>query len=160
MVWLSYLWTICLWLSQTNTYQGILVTDGTRSYAIVTFRCGDRSINLGGYTVTGFSTPDTSFQLGYYNAYSYACYYYYGDYQRRPDGNVLFEIGYISKLKLNNESTSFLCSFINFGFHWLVNSFSVWVNLIISNVYIHKVTNIPLFTQPQYFVVFQTEYFL
>ena len=41
---------------QTNTYQGVLVTDGVQSYALYTYRCGEMEWS-GGATI-GFGASD------------------------------------------------------------------------------------------------------
>ena len=46
-------------LLQTNTFQGVLVTDFERSYAIYTYFCGD--LGFSGNVTIGFATGDGMF---------------------------------------------------------------------------------------------------
>ena len=44
---------------QTNTFQGIVITDGTTSFAVFTYKCGD--LNWGSGASIGFSAADDLF---------------------------------------------------------------------------------------------------
>ena len=62
-------------ISQVNTWQGLVVTDGTNSYAVFTYRCGDMTW---AYNPTiGFNAAGSSFanhpNTGSSNAEEIAC---------------------------------------------------------------------------------------
>ena len=47
----------CCHYSQNNTFQGALVTDGTDSYAVFTYRCGDLQWGVAGIGFLGGNFP-------------------------------------------------------------------------------------------------------
>lgn len=47
------LWQIIFTNQQTNTFQGIIITDGVHSYSLFTYKCGDMEWSRGG--IIGFN---------------------------------------------------------------------------------------------------------
>jgi len=54
------LFQFCCFVVQTNTFQGILITDGSLSYTVFTYHCG--SMMWSGSATIGFSADDGFFQ--------------------------------------------------------------------------------------------------
>lgn len=67
--------TLCTLHTQTNTYQGIVITDGVESYAVFVYQCGAMSWH--GNATVGFNAGGTWFDnhplSGTSNANSVSC---------------------------------------------------------------------------------------
>lgn len=54
---------MCVCILQTNTYQAVLITDGSKSFAIFTYQCG--AMTWHGNATIGFNAGGTFFENHY-----------------------------------------------------------------------------------------------
>ena len=93
-----------IYFLQTNTFQGILITDGSHSYTVFTYRCG--SMEWSGSATIGFNADNDLFQnhplSRTRSSNSIAC-------QNYPDSvwnNLVYQLGGISSIVPNPSPTS------------------------------------------------------